>query len=206
MAQKKKGMFITFEGIEGSGKSTHCKHAVNYLQNKGLDVLVLREPGGTEIGEEIRTILLDKKNGAMSVECELLLYNAARAQIVSEVIVPALRQKKVVVCDRFYDSTIAYQCFGGKLDHAIAHTMNTFAAMGLIPDKTFLLDSNVARGLARAGRGDRMELKSLAFHKRVRKGFLQIAESARERFCVVKEMSIDAGRPIIERELDELFA
>jgi len=200
----KKGLFITFEGIEGSGKSTHCKYAVQYLKKKGCDVVVMREPGGTKIGEKIRSVLLDKKNSAMSVECELLLYNAARAQIVHEVIQPALKQKKIVVCDRFFDSTIAYQCFGGKLDQTIAERMNTFAAMGLTPDKTFLLDSNVERGLARAGRGDRMELKSLAFHKRVRKGFLHIVERNPKRFCLLQEMAIEKGRPLIERVLDEL--
>ncbi len=173
---KKKGMFITFEGIEGSGKSTHAKYAVQYLKKKGHDVVVLREPGGTVIGEQIRKILLDKKNAVMGVACELLLYNAARAQIVDEVIKPAMIRGAVIVCDRFYDSTIAYQCYGGKVNEEIATSMNVFAAMGIGPDKTFLLDSDVERGLARAGRGDRMELKSVAFHKRVRKGFFGYCE------------------------------
>lgn len=197
----KKGAFITFEGIEGSGKSTHCKNAAAFLKKRGHAVLCVREPGGTVIGEKIRTILLDKTHTHMTVECELLLYNAARVQIVSEVIQPALKKKMIVLCDRFYDSTVAYQCYGGKLDASITEVMNSFAARGLCPDRTFLLDSDVARGLQRAGRGDRMELKSLAFHRRVRKGFLSLARAHAARFSVVKEMPIADGRSIIEKTL-----
>lgn len=200
-----KGCFLTFEGIEGSGKSTHAKHAAQYLKRKGHSVLLIREPGGTSISEKIRTILLDKKNTKMAVQTELLLYNAARAQLVSEVIKPALAKEKIVICDRFYDSTIAYQCFGGKLARASADRMNQFAAQGVRPFKTFLLDSDVERGLARAGRGDRMELKSLTFHKHVRKGFLKLAEQEKRRFFVIEEMPIPEGRRIIEKILDGLF-
>ncbi len=199
---KKKGKFITFEGIEGSGKSTHCKNAACYLKKKGYTVKLIREPGGTLIGEKVRRLLLDKKHTAMSVEAELLLYNAARVQLIQEVILPVLKKGITVVCDRFYDSTVAYQCFGGGLDQKIVHTVNTFAACGIKPDMTFLLDSDVSRGLKRAGRGDRMELKSLAFHKRVRRGFLALAKKHPRRFVVVKEMPIEKGRMIIERKLD----
>jgi dTMP kinase len=197
----KKGTFITFEGIEGSGKSSHCKYAVAVLKKRGHAVLPVREPGGTLIGEKIRAILLDRKHTAMTVECELLLYNAARSQIVSELIRPALKKGMIVLCDRFYDSTIAYQCYGGKIDKKIAQAMNAFASGGLRPDHTFLLDSDVRRGLSRAGRADRMELKSIAFHRRVRKGFLELAQTHAERFTVVKEMPISAGRAIIEKTL-----
>ena len=118
--KRKKGLFITFEGIEGSGKSTHCRHAAAYLRKKGKRVLLVREPGGTVIGEHIRALLLDRKHQRMAVPCELLLYNAARVQFVEEVIMPALAKGIHVLCDRFVDSTIAYQCFGGKLDRRSA--------------------------------------------------------------------------------------
>ncbi|MBU1862673.1 MAG: dTMP kinase [Candidatus Omnitrophica bacterium] len=203
--KKKKGIFITFEGIEGSGKSSHCKLAAQHLKRKGYDVLTVREPGGTKIGEKIRQILLDKKNSHMTVECELLLYNAARVQIVREVIMPALQKGTIVLCDRFIDSTIAYQCYGGGLDRTIATKINNFATGTVMPMVTFLLDSDVGRGLKRAGRGDRMELKSFAFHKRVRKGFLTIAKQYPRRFCVIKECTIDEGRKIITRKLNVLF-
>jgi dTMP kinase len=200
----KKGIFITFEGIEGSGKSTHCKGVEAYLKKSGYSVLRVREPGGTVIGEKVRKVILDKTHTQMTVECELLLYNAARVQIVNEVIMPALREGNIVLCDRFVDSTIAYQCYGGKLDSTIVATINSFAACGLVPDHTFLLDSDVTRGLTRAGRGDRMELKSLAFHKRVRKGFLDLAKENPKRFSVIKEMSIDRGAREIEKILTQL--
>ena len=199
-------MFITFEGIEGSGKSTHCKHAAEYIASKGYEVVLLREPGGTKISEQIRTVLLDKDNAEMCVECELLLYNAARVQLVYEVIAPAIKEGKVVVCDRFFDSTVAYQCFGGSLDKSITDTVNAFAAQTAMPMLTVLLDSDVERGLDRAGRGDRMELKSIEFHKRVRNGFLTIAKQNPDRFFCVDEMTIDEGKKIIERKLDEVFA
>lgn len=201
-----KGRFITFEGIEGSGKSTHCRHAADYLRSKGFEVCLLREPGGTSISEQIRDILLDKENIAMSVECELLLYNAARAQLVSEVIRPAFERGEIVLCDRFFDSTVAYQCYGGNLDRQITDRVNLFAAQGMIPDLSFLLDSDVERGLERAGRGDRMELKSIDFHTRVRNGFLEITKAAPERFCCIDEMSIEEGRKLVEARLDEFFA
>jgi len=193
----KRGLFITFEGIEGSGKSTHCKQVAQFLKKRGHSVLRVREPGGTKIGEKIRTILLDKKHTRMTVEAELLLYNAARVQIVSEIIEPALKKGMIVLCDRFFDSTVAYQCYGGKLDKKITGAINRFASRGLNPDHTFLLDSDVKRGLERAGRGDRMELKSLAFHRRVRAGFLDLARANKKRFFLIKEMPIPARREII---------
>jgi len=203
--KRTKGSFITFEGIEGSGKSTQCKRAAQYLKCRGYAVLLLREPGDTIIGEKIRKILLDKKHTAMSVESELLLYNAARVQLVNEVIVPALKKGTIVLCDRFYDSTIAYQCYGGHLNRNDTERINAFAAGSVKPRITFLLDSDVARGLTRAGRGDRMELKSLAFHKRVRRGFLSLAKKYPRRFCVIKECPIADGQLLIQRKLDVLF-
>mgnify|MGYP006292519859 FL=1 len=191
-------MFITFEGIEGSGKSTHCRLTERFLIERGHQVLRLREPGGTEISEKVRGIILDKAHVHMTVECELLLYNAARVQLVSEIILPALEKGTVVLCDRFYDSTVAYQCYGGELDQDIAVYINGFAARGIVPDLTFLLDSDAERGLNRSCRGDRMELKSLEFHQRVRRGFLTLAEHDPERVRVVEEMSIEEGTKIIQ--------
>ncbi len=200
----KRGLFITFEGIEGSGKSTHAKFFCDYLNENGMDALLLREPGGTVTGEKIRDILLDKNNTGLIVEAELLLYNAARVQIVAERINPALKSGKVVICDRFADSTVAYQAYGGGLDVEIVKSINNFAALGVVPDFTVLLDSDVERGLERSGRGDRMELKPVSFHEKVRAGFLKLAEN-NERFFVVPEVSIDEGRNIIIEEFKKRF-
>jgi len=199
------GKLITFEGIEGSGKSTHCRSAAQYLRRKGYRIMLVREPGGTRIGEKIRRILLDRKNMQMAVESELLLYNAARIQLMKEKIIPALRQGMIVICDRFVDSTIAYQCFGGKLNRTIVERVNAFATFGIIPAVTFILDSNVRRGLKRARRSDRMELKSMVFHQRVRKGFLTLARKNKNRFCLIKEIPLNEGRMVIQRRLNALF-
>ena len=184
--KKRRSLFITFEGIEGSGKSTIACRTVRYLRTRGKKVLMLREPGGTRIGEKIRRMVLDKRNGAMVSFTELLLYNAARAQLVREVIRPALRKGQVVVCDRFTDSTIAYQCFGGGVNRDLAHRVNTDAAMNMKPDITFIFDCDVKEGLRRSGRRDRMERKTIAFHRRVQKGFVKIAGEDRKRCVLVQ--------------------
>ena len=209
LTNEKKGFLITFEGIEGSGKSTHCKHAAEYVRKKGYNVLAIREPGGTTIGEEIRRILLDKNNKEMSVEGELLLYNAARVQLVKEVIAPAIGQGTIIMCDRYTDSTLAYQCYGGKLDEEVVRVVNSIASCHIVPRITFLFDSDVDRGLKRAaersGKHDRMEEKSIRFHQRVRDGFLTLARKEPERLFIVDEMTIDEGKKIIEGKLDEIF-
>ncbi len=174
-------MFVTFEGPEGSGKSTQARLLAAYLQESGEDVLLTREPGGTAIGDQIRTILHSHDNTAMLPASELLLYNAARAQIVAEVIRPALAQGKIVLSDRYADSTIAYQGYGRQLDLDTVRKINALATGGLVPDLTFLIDIGVQDGLARrkdgAKRGEewnRMDSLSCEFYERVREGYLEM--------------------------------
>ena len=170
-----RGRFITIEGPEGSGKSTHSRLLCEFLRGCGHKVLHTREPGGTRLGEAIRQVLLDKKNKRMSDGCELFLFLAARAQIVAEVIMPALKKGYIVVCDRFHDATVAYQGYGAGMDLKLIDSMGKFATGGLKPDLTILLDVETKAGLKRAGIKDRMEIKSVGFHKKVRQGYLKIA-------------------------------
>lgn len=170
--------FITVEGIDGCGKSTQARLLAAALEHAGRAVLRLREPGGTEISEKIRALLLDPTNAAMSETCELLLFEAARAQLVEEVIRPALDSGQVVVCDRFFDSTTAYQAFADGLDYAMVCGANALAVRGCAPRLTLVYDVSVgealARRAARAGQ-DRMELKGDAFQESVAAGFRAIA-------------------------------
>lgn len=190
----KKGLFITFEGGEGSGKSTQIKRTVEFLKSKGRDVVVLREPGATKISEGIREIILNKDFTEMSPNTELLLYLAARAQIVAEEILPALKAGKVVICDRFEDSTWAYQGYGRGLSLKTIDSVSKQIVRGsLKPDLTFLLDIDPHKGMKRGGRHDRMEKESFAFHNKVRNGFLDIARKNPRR-CVI----IDASKPLGE--------
>ena len=150
-----KGLFITFEGIDGCGKSTQIRLVTEYLDALGKEYLLVREPGGTEIGEKIRSILLDKENNEMSPAAELLLFEAARAQIVDEKIRPAIEAGTTVICDRFYDSTFAYQGVARSLGEDLVITLNDIATSGLAPDITFLLDLSVEDAFARRkGRGE----------------------------------------------------
>lgn len=185
MARKNKGYFITLEGIEGCGKSTQLKSIARYFKDTKRPYIIVREPGGTKIGEKIRTILLDKKNTAMSYETEALLYCAARAQIVDEVIMPALAKGISVICDRFYDSTLAYQGYGLGMKMKTLTDLCLFASRRLVPDMTILLDLSVTIGLKRAGRTDRIEGRSLAYHRKVRSGFLDLARKNKKRFFVL---------------------
>lgn len=183
---RKRGLFITFEGTEGSGKSTHSKMLCNFLKSKGFNVLYTREPGGTVISEKIRNVLLDPKNKDMDVVCEMLLYMAARAQIVEKEILPALKKGKIVICDRFMDATLAYQGYAAGLDTKIIKKVGSLVTKGISPDVTFLLDIGVKQGLLRLRKGkDRIERKSLTFHKKVRKGYLALARQARQRIKIV---------------------
>lgn len=179
--------FISFEGIEGSGKSTQVKLLSDYLKIKEHNVLTTEEPGGTKIGLKIRTLLLDTKNH-MNPLTELLLYNSSRAQHIREVIYPALTRNTVVITDRFSDSTIAYQGYARGIDLAIIKTLNDIVAPDLRPFVTFLLDLAVEEGLRRnrdAQKKDRFELETVEFHNRVRKGYLQIAEEEPNRIKVI---------------------
>jgi dTMP kinase len=188
--------FITFEGIEGSGKTTQVQHLFDFLQTQGFQVVVTREPGGCTMSDAIRTMLLNPENCTMSAHTELLLYSAARAQHVSEVIRPALNEGKVVLCDRFTDATTVYQGVGRGLDASILETINSFATEGLTPDLTLILDCPVESGLPRArarNRNDnleaegRFEQEALAFHERIRQGYLDLA-SGQDRFCVINAL------------------
>lgn len=181
-------MFITFEGGEGSGKSTQIQRVQQYLESKGYHCLIVREPGATRVGEAIRKILLDCRNGNLVSRAELLLYEAARAQIIDEVIAPALNIGQVVLCDRYYDSTTAYQGYGRNLNRQFIEKLNTFATFDVQPDITFVLDVPVHIGLVRAkrtGQPDRLESEEVSFHQRVRDGFLAIAEKYPQRVRVI---------------------
>ena len=182
-----RGKFITFEGSEGCGKSTQSRMLYGYLKRKGCPAVYLREPGGTRIGEKIRRVLLDRSNGAMSAECETLLYMSARAQLVSQIIKPLLKKGKVVICDRFLDSTVAYQGYGLGIDIQAIEDIGRFATLGIKPDLTIFLDLAVRDGLKhRNGSEDRIEKRSLDYHQRVRQGYFALARRQPKRIKVVK--------------------
>lgn len=203
----KKGIFITFEGFEGSGKSTQIKLLENYLKKDKYPVLVLREPGSTRVSEFIRRILLDKNNGFIADKTELLFYLAARAQLVEEKIVPALRKGAIVLCDRFQDATVAYQGYGLGLDRKFINQLGSFVTGGLTADLTVLLDIDVREGLRRAGKNkDRIEQRSLDYHLRVRKGYLKIAQGSPRRVKVVKVKNIQETHEEIRRWVEELLS
>jgi len=185
----KKGMFITFEGGEGSGKSTHSKLLCDFLRRKGLKVLHTREPGGTSISEKIRKVLLDTRNKEMDVISEMLLYMAARAEIIKQKISPALKKGNIVICDRFIDATLAYQGYAGGIDISIIKNIGRLVTKSISPDVTFFLDIDVKKGLKRSGRNkDRIERKSILYHKKVRKGYLSIAKKEPKRVKVISSI------------------
>lgn len=191
-----RGLFITVEGIDGCGKSTQARLIAAAFEAAGHDVLRLREPGGAKISEQIRAILLDPANAEMGDVCELLLYEAARAQLVHQVIRPALAVGKTVVCDRFYDSTTAYQAFADGLDRNMVSQANELAVDGCRPDLTLVFDLPVEDALRRrSGREaeDRLELKGLEFQERVAAGFRAVAADEPDRVKL-----IDAGGSIAE--------
>lgn len=196
-------MFITFEGIDGSGKTTQINLLSARLRQRGIDVLALREPGGNEVSENIREVLLSSKN-EIGVRAELLLFVAARAQLVEKVIRPALDAGKLVICDRYCDSSVAYQGFGRGIDVDDVHSCNKFATNNLVPNLTFFLDVPTTVGLGRtSSRGenvlDRMESAGESFFDKARKGYLSIAESEPERFIVLD------GRATPEEIHDEIW-
>ena len=186
----KRGCFITFEGPEGAGKSTHLKRLADYLRGQGVAVLTTREPGGTKLGETVRGLLQFDAAGESPVpEAELLLFLASRAQIVNQVIRPALQAGTWVLCDRFCDSTFAYQGFGRGMDVARLRALNEFATSGLYPDRTLLLDipqnESRARVVGRQGPADRFEQEQEAFHLRLAEGFRILARDEPRRFAVI---------------------
>ena len=187
-------MFITFEGIEGCGKSTQAKRIANRLEKEGVSLILTREPGGTPIGNDIRQILLSSKNRDLPPLAELLLYEADRALHMSSVVKPALAEQKWVLCDRFFDATTAYQGYARGQDLHVTTRLNEIASAGITPDITFLLDCPVAVGIKRAltrnaesdvtGQ-DRFEREKTVFHEAVRNGYLDIAKKNPDRFVVV---------------------
>ena len=188
------GIFITFEGVEGCGKTTQLKLLKKRLEDAGTKVTATREPGGCPIADQMRAILLDANNSAITPLAELLLYAAARAQHVQEVIVPALERGETVLCDRFTDATVAYQGHGRELDLDVIGLLNGLATGGVSPALTILIDCPVELGLSRAlsrieaaagAREERFELESVRFHERVRAGYLALAAAQPERFVVV---------------------
>jgi len=209
------GKFITFEGIEGCGKSTQVKKIRDAFALREIPYIATEEPGGSGIGKKIRSMLLNKAPAEIAPEAELLLFMADRAQHVREVILPALNRNQIVVCDRFADATIAYQGFGRGLDTAMIEAMNRFACGGLKPDLTFLLDISVEAGLRRANernagkeasqREDRFESEALDFHDRVREGYLYLAGREPLRFRIINaSKSIDAIQAEIWAEIEKI--
>ena len=188
------GFFITFEGVEGCGKTTQIKLLAELLAARGISAVLTREPGGCKIADKIRAILLDAENSALSPLAELMLYAAARAQHVTEVISPALEAGKIVLCDRFCDATVAYQSFGRGIDRSVIDSLNKHACQGVSPDLTVLFDCDPSIGLERAHRRieatsgpreERFELEALAFHHRVRSGYLYLAKEEPCRFIII---------------------
>ena len=200
----KKGLFITFEGIEGCGKSTQTKALADYFEKNNLPFIVTREPGGTFISEKIREILLDNANHEMNPETELLLYMASRSQHTGTKIIPALTEGRHVICDRFYDSTLAYQGAARDLDTKFIDLLIDFATYSTSPDLTFLLDITVEESQRRiCHRGkDRMEQESKEFHEKVRNEFLNLAKKYSNRYIVI-DGTIEADKitKIVNQEI-----
>lgn len=184
-----RGYFITFEGPDGAGKSTQIQLLNDYLKAEGWDTVLTREPGGTPIGEKIRSIILDVENREMNPIAEMLLYAAARAQHVSQLIKPALEKGKIVLCDRFVDSSIAYQGFGRELGVDMVEGVNHFALQGIVPDLTILFAIDPEKGLERGRtrhRGmDRLEKEQMDFHKKVYEGFISLSHKYPQRIRII---------------------
>jgi dTMP kinase len=181
-------MFITLEGPEGSGKTSQLPKLAEYLRQRGFDVLTTREPGGTSISEQIRTVLHNLENKEMNPRTEILLFQASRAQLVEQVIRPHLGKGGVVLSDRYADSTLAYQGYGHQIDIEILRVLVTFATGGLKPDLTILLDVDVETGLQRKelkGEWNRLDAYDLDFHKRVRRGYFNLVQAEPERWEVI---------------------
>ncbi len=203
----KKGIFISLEGPDGSGKSTQIRYIVEYLESRGYETVLTREPGGTSIGEKIRDVILDRENSEMDPMTETMLYAASRAQHVAQVIRPALEQGKVVICDRFVDSSIAYQGFGRDLGDCVAY-INEYAIMGCVPDITFLMKLPPEEGIGRIGSGekDRLESEKISFHQKVYEGYEYLVKTYPARIRGIDASgSIGEIRAEIEKQLEKLI-
>jgi dTMP kinase len=205
------GLFITFEGPDGSGKTTQARLLYEYLQERGHPVFLTREPGGTGIGNQIRDVLHSLENTEMLPQAEILLYSASRAQLVGQVIRPHLARGETVLCDRYADSTLAYQGYGHGLDLQVLQVITAFATSGLKPDLTIYLDIDVEEGLRRklaahqAGEAEwnRMDQQELAFHRRVREGYLQMAAAEPERWVVIEAAQpADIAQRVIRAKME----
>lgn len=196
-------MFITFEGLDFCGKSTQAALLAKTLEQRGRNVIMLRDPGGTPISEKVRAILLDPKNKEMSMKAELFLFSAARTQMVSEIIRPALNEGKVVICDRFYDSTSAYQGYGRNLDVAEIEILNRIASNGTTPEVTLFIDvatdALIERQRSSGSSADRMESSGRAFFERVRGGYLSLVEKYPHRMILIN------GEPPVEMVQDQIW-
>ncbi|MBU1753844.1 dTMP kinase [bacterium] len=202
------GIFITLEGIECCGKSTQSLLLVERLKRKGYNVIHTREPGGTNIGEDIRKILLDIKNSAMTDLTEILLYIASRVQHIYEIIQPALLENKIVVCDRFMDATVAYQGYARGLDLKLIYKLHELIIKNITPKLTLLLDIVPEQGLLRAinKRLDRIEKENIEFHSLVRHGYLQIAQAEPDRVKIINgNMAVDDVHQMICKYVDEII-
>jgi len=200
-----KGRFISLEGIEGTGKSTQAKLLSDYLKEKGFDVVLTEEPGGTQIGLRIRELLLSVEHKGMTAVTELLLYNASRSQHIREIILPAISRGAIVITDRFTDSTIAYQGFGRGIDQGLIDSIDLIATERLRPDITILLDLDAEVGLKRnkgINKTDRLELEDLEFHQRVRNGYHNLAEKEPER---IKLIDASAGIQEIHKRISSII-
>ena len=207
----KNGLFITLEGPDGSGKSTQIELLKEYLEKKGYDIVLTREPGGTAVSEEIRKVILNPELKEMKDMTELLLYASARAQLVGEVIKPALEQGKAVISDRFIDSSAVYQGIGRGLGIDTVYEVNSYALQGIMPDITFLLDLDAEEGLKRKKKQaelDRMEQQDVTFHQKVVEGYREIARRNPERIVKLdgtlpREVLCDMIREQIEQQIEE---
>ncbi|MBD3347592.1 MAG: dTMP kinase [Candidatus Eisenbacteria bacterium] len=206
-----RGVFITFEGVEGSGKSTQASRLAEALAERGHDVTLTREPGGTPLGERLRQILLDLGERGMTQEAELFLYLASRSEHVASVVEPALSRGGVVIADRFGDASVAYQGGGRSLGAALVERLNEVATRRVKPDVTFLLDLDPGTGLSRlsrrgSGEKDRIESEEVAFHERVRDTYLRSAEREPERFVVLDgALDADSLARLVMAEIDKLL-
>lgn len=205
-------LFITFEGIEGCGKTTQMEMLKEHLEWKGFQVVATREPGGTELGEKIRSMLLNAEGQTIAPWSELLLYEVCRAQLTSEVIKPALIDKKIVLCDRFADSTVVYQGYVRGLDIDAVVSLNKWVTQGIVPAITFIIDCPPEIGLKRAlarintmsgsNKEDRFEREDMEFHKKIRDGYLRLAKESPER---IKVINGDREIPVIHKEICQVI-
>lgn len=205
----KQGRFITFEGTDGSGKTTQIKFLSDYLKQKGYDVLLVREPGSTNIGEKIRSIILDVKNKEMEHLTEVLLYASARAQLVMEVIKPAIEKGKTVICDRFIDSSYAYQGFGRGMDIKMIEKVNSFVLENVMPDITLFFDISPETALQRrtvCSTADRIEKEEIEFHSRVYSGYKKLVSLYPERIkCIDANTTVEKVSQDVRNYIDKLL-